>query len=153
MPLQPGDPAPTVAAPNQRGTEVAPSFEEPTVVYFYPADDTPGCTTEAEEFGRELDAYRDAGVTVYGVSVDGVDSHAAFAEKHGIEFDLLADPDGEVASAFDVERGPGGATARTTFVLVGGEVYDVYTGVDPKGHARTVLGDLLDAGVVDLETG
>ncbi|MFB6161478.1 MAG: peroxiredoxin [Haloferacaceae archaeon] len=151
MPLQPGDPAPSVSAPNQHGRTVSPSFAGPTVVYFYPKDDTPGCTVEATEFGREIETYRDAGVTVYGVSVDDVDSHAAFAEKHDIAFDLLADPDGEVADAFDVERRGGGVTARTTFVVVDGEVFDVYTGVDPEGHARTVLADLLDAGVVDLE--
>lgn len=151
MPLAPGADAPTVTAPNQHGSEVRPSFDEPTVLYFYPADDTPGCTTEATEFSRELETYHDAGVTVYGVSVDTVDSHASFAEEYGIEFDLLADPDGEVATAFDVERRPGGETERTTFVLVDGEVYDVYTGVTPDGHARTVLGDLLDDGVVELE--
>lgn len=151
MPLEPGDPAPTVSAPNQHGETVEPSFAAPTVVYFYPRDDTPGCTTEATEFDAELDAYRDAGVTVYGVSTDGVDSHAAFAEKHGIEFDLLADPEGRVADAFGVERRRGGATARTTFVLTGGRVHEVYAGVSPSGHARTVLGDLVDDGVVALE--
>lgn len=151
MPLEPGDPAPTVTAPNQDGEEVTPSFDGVTVLYFYPADDTPGCTTEATEFTKERDAYLEAGVDVYGVSVDDVDSHAAFAAKYDIEFDLLADTDGEITEAFDVERRDGGATARTTFVVVDGEVYDVYTGVDPSGHARTVLGDLLDDGVVDLE--
>jgi peroxiredoxin Q/BCP len=150
MPLEPGDPAPTVSAPNQQGTEVSPSSEGPTVVYFYPKDDTPGCTTEATEFRRELETYRDAGVDVYGVSVDDVESHAAFAEQHGIEFDLLADPDGDLADAFDVDRRPGGETERTTFVVVDGEMYDVYTGVDPSGHAREVLGDLLEDGVVTL---
>jgi peroxiredoxin Q/BCP len=150
MPLQPGDSAPSVSAPNQDGRTVSPSFEEPTVVYFYPKDDTPGCTVEATEFGKELATYRDAGVAVYGVSLDDVDSHAAFAGKHDIEFDLLADPDGEVADAFDVER-RGDATARTTFVLVDGAVHDVYTGVDPEGHARAVLADLLDAGVASLD--
>ncbi|MFB6080659.1 MAG: peroxiredoxin [Haloferacaceae archaeon] len=151
MSLEPGDPAPTVSARNQHGDAVGPSFEEPTVVYFYPRDDTPGCTTEATEFTGELETYRAAGVTVYGVSVDDVDSHADFAEKYGIEFDLLADPDGEVADAFDVERRRGGTTARTTFVLVDGRVHEVYTGVDPSGHARQVLSDLADDGVVALE--
>jgi peroxiredoxin Q/BCP len=150
MPLSQGDAAPVVTARNQNGTERTVSFEDPTVVYFYPADDTPGCTTEAVEFGKELQTYRDAGVAVYGASVDDVDSHEAFADKHDIEFDLLADPDGEIASAFDVERRENGMTARTTFVVVDGEVYDVYTDVNPDGHARDVLGALLDDGVVDL---
>ncbi|MFC7156934.1 peroxiredoxin [Halomarina halobia] len=151
MPLEPGDPAPQVSAPNQDGAEITVPFDEPTVVYFYPADDTPGCTTEATEFTKEQGAYREAGVSVYGVSVDDVDSHAAFAEQHGIEFDLLADPDGEIAGAFDVDRRASGETERTTFVVVDGEVYAVYTDVKPNGHAREVLGTLLDDGVVDLE--
>ena len=148
--LTPGDPAPDVAAPNQHGERVAPDFEAPTVVYFYPEDGTSGCTTEATQFGKELETYRDAGVAVYGVSVDDVDSHAAFAEKHDLEFDLLADPDGEVAAAFGVAT-PQDRAERVTFVLVDGAVWRVYEGVDPDGHARDVLLDLLDAGVVELE--
>jgi peroxiredoxin Q/BCP len=140
-----------VSAPNQHGETVTPSFDDPTVVYFYPRDDTPGCTTEATEFTAELDTYREAGVAVYGVSVDDVDSHAAFAEEYDIAFDLLADPDGDLAAAVDVERRASGATERTTFVVVDGTVHDVYTGVRAKGHARTVLGDLLDDGVVTLD--
>lgn len=151
MPLEPRTPAPTVSALNQHGREITLSFDDPTVVYFYPADDTPGCTTEATEFTKELETYRTAGVSVYGVSVDDVDSHEAFAEKHDIEFDLLADPEGDVAEAFDVERQASGVTNRTTFVIVDGMIYDVYTGVDPAGHAREVLGDLLDEGVVELD--
>jgi len=104
MSLEPGDPARTVPAPNQDGREITPSFEAPTVVYFYPADDTPGCTTEATEFGRELATYREAGVAVSGVSVDDVGSRAAFATKHDVGFDLLADPDGDLAVAFGVDR-------------------------------------------------
>jgi peroxiredoxin Q/BCP len=150
MPLEQEDPAPTVSALNQHGKEITPSFDEPAVVYFYPADDTPGCTTEATEFEREIETYNEAGVMVYGVSVDDVDSHESFAAKHDIEFDLLADPDGEVAEAFDVERQANGVTGRTTFVVINEEIYDVYTGVDPEGHAREVLGDLLDDGVVEL---
>lgn len=150
MPLQPGDDAPTVTAPNQHGTEISPAYDDPTVVYFYPEDGTPGCTTEAVEFTTELETYRDAGVDVYGVSVDDVESHAAFAENHDIEVDLLADPDADIAAAFSVELRADGKTPRTTFVVVDGEIYDVYTDVKASGHARTVLGDLLDDGVVDF---
>ncbi len=150
MTLQPGDPVPAVSARTQDGDRVEPSFAEPTVVYFYPRDDTPGCTVEAEQFQRELDAYRDAGVTVYGVSTDDVDSHREFADEYDLGFDLLADPDGDVADAFGVETARG-AARRTTFVIVGGEVEAVYEGVDPDGHARDVLGDMLDDGLVTLE--
>jgi len=150
MPLVDGDPAPEIALPNQDGETVAPGFDAPTVLYFYPEDGTPGCATEAEQFTLEHDAYEDAGVAVYGVSTDTVDSHAEFAAEEGVEFDLLADPDGEVLDAFDVERQPDGRATRTTFVLVDGAVHRVYEGVTPDGHARDVLMDLLDDGVVEL---
>jgi len=150
MPLAAGDDAPTVTARNQDGEEVSPAFEEPTVVYFYPKDDTPGCTVEANQFQSERETYRDAGVDVYGVSVDDVDSHRSFSESEGLEFDLLADPDAEIADAFDVERRDSGVTTRTTFVLADGEVQAVYEGVDPDGHARDVLLDALDDGLVTL---
>lgn len=151
MVLDAGDPASTVSAPNQYGDSVQIDGDEPTVVYFYPKDDTPGCRTEAMQFSAELDTYREAGIDVYGVSVDDVESHRAFAEANDIEIDLLADPDGELADAFDVERGPDGRTRRTTFVLADGTVQNVYTSVDPDGHAREVMMDLLDAGIGDLE--
>ncbi|MFB6087666.1 MAG: peroxiredoxin [Haloarculaceae archaeon] len=152
MPRSPGDPAPEIGARTQDGETVSPDFAEPTVVYFYPRDDTRGCTIEATEFEAELDAYREAGVAVYGVSTDDVDSHAAFAEKHDLSFDLLADPEGAVASAFGLElrEGPGDPAApRTTFVLADGEVKRVYEAVDPEGHAEEVLTDVREA---DLAT-
>ncbi|RXK46457.1 peroxiredoxin [Halorientalis pallida] len=149
--LEPGDPAPDVTARNQHGESVSPTFAAPTVVYFYPEDGTPGCTTEAEQFARERETYDDAGVTVYGVSTDDAESHREFADETGVEFDLLADPDGEVAAAFGVPRdAPGDATLRTTFVLVDGVVERVHTGVNPDGHARELLLELLDDGVVTL---
>ncbi|WP_137286665.1 peroxiredoxin [Halorussus salinisoli] len=150
MTLETGDDAPTVEATNQRGETIALDFSEPTVLYFYPRDDTPGCTTEAEQFDRELESYHDAGVSVFGVSTDDVESHEEFAEKYELRFDLLADPEGEVADAFGVDTSRG-AAPRTTFVLADGEVKAVYEGVDPDGHARDVLGDMLDDGLVALE--
>ena len=151
MPLQEGATAPAVSAPNQHGERVAVPVEGPTVLYFYPRDDTPGCTTEAVQFDAELGVYREAGVTVYGVSVDDVDSHREFAEKHDIGFDLLADSDGEIADAYGVETVSAGATRRTTIVILDGEVHAVYEAVDPDGHAREVLQDLLDDAVVELD--
>lgn len=149
MTLSEGDTAPDVAAPNQYGETVEPDFAGTTVVYFYPEDDTPGCKVEADQFGEEADAYADAGVTVLGVSMDDVDSHRDFAEKQGIEFDLLADPEGEVVDAFDVET-VGDRAKRSTVVLQDGEVVRVYENVNPDGHARDVLMDLLDDGLVEL---
>jgi peroxiredoxin Q/BCP len=150
MVLEPGDPAPDVTVPNQSGETVTPDWAGVSVVYFYPKDDTQGCTIEANQFQTELDTYREAGVTVYGVSVDDVDSHAAFADDQGLGFDLLADPDGDVVDAFDVDRRRGVA-ARTTFVVVNGSIQAVYEGVDPDGHAREVLQDLVETGVVTLD--
>jgi peroxiredoxin Q/BCP len=147
--LEPGDPAPDVSAPNQHGDTVSPEWAGVTVVYFYPEDETPGCTVEAQQFTTEAESYADAGVTVYGVSTDDVESHADFAEKEGIEFDLLADPEEAVCEAFGVPRITGRAK-RTTFVVVDGEIERVYEGVDPDGHARDLLLDLMDDGVVDL---
>jgi peroxiredoxin Q/BCP len=147
--LEPGDPAPEVSAPNQHGETVSPDYEGVTVLYFYPEDETPGCTVEAQQFGTEAESYADAGVTVYGVSTDDVASHAAFAEAEGIEFDLLADPEEVVCEAFGVPRITGRAK-RTTFVVVDGVVERVYESVDPDGHARDLLLDLLDDGVVEL---
>jgi peroxiredoxin Q/BCP len=145
--LQATDEAPEVTATDHDGETVTLPFAEPTVLYFYPRDDTPGCTVEAEGFDERLSAYRDAGVAVYGVSTDDAESHAAFRAKYDLDIDLLADPDGEVAAAFGVPV-EGGATNRVTFVLADGEVKRVYRGVDPDGHARDVLHDLVDAGIV-----
>jgi peroxiredoxin Q/BCP len=144
--LDAGADAPEVTATDHDGESVTLAFDEPTVLYFYPRDDTPGCTVEAEEFDEELAAYRDAGVAVYGVSTDDAESHAAFRAKHDLDIDLLADPDGAVAAAFGVPV-DGGTADRVTFVLDDGEVKRIYRGVDPQGHARDVLRDLVDEDV------
>lgn len=150
MVLETGAAVPEVTATNQDGDRVTVEFVEPTVLYFYPRDDTPGCTTEAEQFDAELDTYREAGVNVYGVSTDDADSHAEFAAEYDIEFDLLADPDEKIVDAFDVETTQG-AAMRTTFVCAQRQVCGVYEGVHPDGHARNVLNDVLDVGLASLE--
>jgi len=151
MVLEPGDPAPEVHAPTQTGAVVTPDFAAPTVVAFYPEDGSPGCRTELEQFAREQGAYEEAGVTVYGVSVDGVDSHRDFVAEAGVDFDLLADPDGEVTAAFEVDLRDDGKAPRTTFVLAEGQVCGLYEGVRPDGHAREVMMDVLEMGLVSLE--
>lgn len=142
--LSDGDPAPTITAQNQRGESVTPDFSEPTVVYFYPRDGTPGCTIEARQFQEQLDAFEATGATVYGVSTDSVEKHAEFAAEEGLEFDLLADPDGAVASAFGLEV-QDDHIQRITFVLDNKEVAAIVDADDPDGHAetvRTVVGEL-----------
>lgn len=148
--LEAGDPAPEVEAPNQHGETITPSFDGPTVVYFYVEDGTPGCATQADQFTREADTYADAGVTVYGVSTDDVDSHREFAAEHDVPYDLLADPDGDLCEAFGVPRDGQGRAERTTFVLADGEVQAVYGGVSADGHARDVLLDMVDDGLAAL---
>ncbi len=149
MPLEPGEPAPTVRAPTQDGEVLEVDTTGPTVVYFYPKDETPGCTTEARQFEAERDTYDAAGVQVIGVSTDDVESHAAFCEAEGLSFPLLADPEGDLVDAFDVPTRRGVA-ARTTFVIVDDEIERVYEDVSPDGHARAVLQDLIEAGVASL---
>jgi len=146
--LESGDPAPDVSAQNQDGETITPDFADPTVVYFYPEDFTSGCTTEAAEFQSTLPDFEEFGVTIYGVSMDDVATHADFAEEEGLRFDLLADPDGAVASAFGVSTERGFAE-RVTFLLAGGDIVAAYDRVDPNGHAREVLADARRKFVVD----
>ena len=148
MVLETGSDAPEITARNQRGRHVTPDFETAAVVYFYPRDDTEGCTVEARQFEDHREIYEDAGVAVYGVSTDDADSHRDFADDHDLGFDLLADPDASVADAFDVPVADG-AAARTTFVIVAGRIVGVYEGVHPDGHARDVLRDLAELGLVE----
>src|SRR5262249_39091921 len=108
------------------------------VVYFYPADHTPGCTVEGREF-RDLDeAFAAIKCAVVGASVDSVECHRTFAEKHACPFALLSDPEGELASAFGVLRG--GVAARSTFVINADQrVARAFHEVTPRGHAQRVL--------------
>ena len=140
--LEVGDPAPTVTARNQHDETVSLDFNDPTVVFFYPKDFTGGCTIEATEFQAALPEFREVGIGVCGVSMDDTESHAEFADEEGIIFDLLADPDGDLAAAFGLATDDG-HTDRRTFVLADGEVVAVYDPelADPSGHAREVLGD------------
>ncbi len=147
--LEEGDDAPEFTLQNQAGEDVSPDWSGVSVVYFYPKDATPGCTTEAEQFEEERDVYEDSGVAVYGVSTDTVESHAEFAEDHGLGFDLLADPGGEVAEEFGVLSGD--YADRTTFVVVDGEIARVYEDVDPDGHARDVMLDLMETDALDFD--
>jgi len=140
--LEAGDHAPEVSAPNQYGDTVTPDFTDPTVLYFYPKDFTGGCTIEARDFQASYPKFQEGGITVYGLSMDSVESHDQFAEQEGIVYDLLADPDGEVAEAFGLDTSEG-HTDRITFVLADGEVKRVYDPemADPEGHAEEVLLD------------
>jgi thioredoxin-dependent peroxiredoxin len=108
------------------------------VVYFYPKDDTPGCTVEGKEFRDSYDQFNALDCVVIGVSTDSVERHRAFAEKHALPFILLADEDGKLASAFGVLNGK--YAARSTFVLDSDlRVRRAFHDVTPRGHAAQVL--------------
>jgi thioredoxin-dependent peroxiredoxin len=122
---------------------------KPVVLYFYPKDDTPGCTKEACEFRDAFDEFRDRGVEVLGVSPDSVASHQKFKSKHELPFTLLADPEHEAAEAYGVwgERSMYGkkfmGIKRSTFVVDrDGRIAKAMVGIRPAGHAAQVLESL-----------
>jgi thioredoxin-dependent peroxiredoxin len=121
----------------------------PVVLYFYPKDDTPGCTKEACGFRDAYAAYEERGALILGVSPDQQASHARFKSKYGLPFMLLADPEKTAAEAYGVwrERTMEGKTTmgifRSTFVIdPGGKVVRAMYGVEPEGHAEDVLAAL-----------
>ncbi len=113
-----------------------------TVLYFYPKDDTPGCTKEACAFRDRMEDYRGAGIQVYGVSLDSPESHRRFREKHNLNFPLLTDVDGRAAEALGVLRENREKANRVTFLLApGGKIAKVYPEVSPETHADEILQD------------
>jgi peroxiredoxin Q/BCP len=146
--LAEGQPAPDFTLPDQRGEDVTLSKlrGKPVVLYFYPRDDTPTCTTEACAFRDARKDYKKAGAILLGVSPDDVKSHARFARKHGLEFTLLADVGAKVCNAYGVwkEKSMYGRTflgvERTTLVIDrDGVVCKVFPKVKVDGHIGAVL--------------
>jgi peroxiredoxin Q/BCP len=119
-----GLPAPDFTLPDQQEEPVHLADRRGgwVVVYFYPADDTPGCTAESCSFRDSHEAFTDAGATVIGISGDSVESHEAFAAKHRLPFTLLADTDGSVRKAWGVSKTLGLLPGRVTFVIDPGGV-------------------------------
>lgn len=112
---------------------------KPVVLYFYPEDDTPGCTREACAFRDDIEMFRAKGVEVLGVSVQDEGSHRAFREKYGLNFDLLADPDKRIARAYNA-LGRFGIAKRVTYVIgPDGMVLAAYRRLDPKSHSKEAL--------------
>lgn len=115
------------------------------VLYFYPKDDTPGCTTEACNFRDDIFRIRDLQAEVLGVSLDSAESHAKFAEKHGLPFPLLSDAAGEIAARYGclTSMGPLKYAKRHTFIIdPDGNIARVYRSVKPEKHAAEVIADL-----------
>ena len=149
--LEPGTPAPpfTLAADDGSTVSLKELKGQPVVLYFYPKDDTPGCTTEACEFRDSWAAVQKTGAAVFGLSPDPVSSHRKFRDKYHLPFRLLADPDHAVAEAYGAwgEKRMYGRSyrgiLRTTFVIDGrGRIARVFEKVKPKGHAAEVLSAL-----------
>ena len=143
-----GDQAPEVALPDETGTvhRLADQSGRWTILYFYPTDDTPGCTVEACEFRDANETIHERGADVWGVSPQGSASKRAFREKFGLPFILLADEDHAVADAYGswVEKNNYGktywGTARRTFLIdPAGRVARTWLKVKPEGHAAEVI--------------
>lgn len=151
---KPGDAAPDAQLQDEAGTtrSLADFKGAPLLVYFYPKDDTPGCTTEACALRDAWDAYKEAGIQIVGVSADSVESHAKFAEKHELPFTLLSDPDAELADAFGVPKRMG-FFGRVSFLLDDAQIIRaVYPDVDPAVHAQEVLEDAQELGLTAPDT-
>jgi peroxiredoxin Q/BCP len=113
-----------------------------TVLYFYPKDDTPGCTKEACAFRDRMDDYSEADIQVYGVSLDSPESHRRFRERYGLNFPLLTDEGGRASETLGVLREGGEKANRVTFLLDSdGRIAKVYPEVSPETHADEILKD------------
>ena len=150
MELQVGDPAPEFSARDQEGKEVKLSnFKgEKVILYFYPKDDTPGCTAQACNLRDNYDKLLSQGYKVLGVSVDDEKSHVKFINKFNLPFPLLADTDHAIVEAYGVwvEKSMYGrtymGTARTTFVInENGSIEEIIQKVDTKNHTDQILGN------------
>jgi thioredoxin-dependent peroxiredoxin len=146
--IQEGKKAPAFSLPSSAGGKVKLSdyLGSTVVLYFYPRDNTPGCTTEATDFQRALPALRRLGAEVLGVSRDSLDSHRSFAEAHRLRFPLLSDPDAKVIDKYGAwgEKNLYGKKSmgivRTT-VIIGpdGRVRRVFSKVRVPGHVAAVV--------------
>jgi len=115
------------------------------VLYFYPKDDTPGCTTEACNFRDDIFKIRKLNAEVLGVSVDNAESHKKFSEKHGLPFPLLSDGDAEVAKSYDAlfSLGPIKTAKRHSFIInPEGKLAKIYRDVSPDEHSDEIIRDL-----------
>jgi peroxiredoxin Q/BCP len=142
-----GEQAPEFELPDQTGQlhSLEDYRDQWVVLYFYPKNETPGCTTEACEFRDNIFAFRDLNAQILGVSIDSVDSHRSFAENHSLPFPLLADVNGVTADAYGVKTRMLGMTVakRQTFIIApGGNVAKHYVDVQPDEHSVQVIADL-----------
>lgn len=151
MPISSGIQAPGFSLQDETGAirSLSEFRGHPLVLYFYPKDDTPGCTTEACNFRDDYSQYTQAGVTILGVSPDTPKSHTKFKAKYGLPFTLLADVDHKVCELYGVwglKKNYGReyeGVLRTTFLIdATGKILHVFESVKPAGHSVEVLGAL-----------
>jgi peroxiredoxin Q/BCP len=146
MGLAAGDPAPDFTAPNQDGKAIHLSdFRgKPVLIYFYPKDDTPGCTKEACSFRDEFTRFQKMGAIVLGVSRQNSKSHQEFRTKYHLPFDLLTDKDGKLAESYGVGLMPiiGYHKRQSALISADGKLIRFYPDVDPSKHTDQVLRDL-----------
>ncbi len=143
----PGSPAPDFTLVSQEGTSLSLKDYRGkwVVLYFYPKDQTPGCTREAHNFQVDQSKYDARNSVILGVSVDSVDSHKKFCTKEGLNFKLLADSDGKVSREYGslTNLGVVKFAARHTFLIdTSGKIAMAYTNVDPGRHSEDVLAAL-----------
>ncbi len=140
MALAVGTKAPSFTTIDDEGNTISLSdFRGKIVVlYFYPKDDTPGCTKQAQSFRDKYEEYRDKDMVVLGVSRDDQTSHQQFKEKYGLPFKLLVDTDGAITKAYDVDGG--GYAKRVTYIIDGeGTITYVDANVNTSSHAQDIL--------------
>jgi peroxiredoxin Q/BCP len=143
MPLAVGTDAPAFTTKDTNGNTVSLSdFAGKTVVlYFYPKDDTPGCTKQACSFRDAQSEYTSKGIVVLGVSADDEAGHQAFTQKYSLNFPLLADTDKSIITAYDVDGG--GYAKRVTYIIDGdGKIIYVDAAVNTSTHASDILAKL-----------
>lgn len=141
--------APDFTSPNQNGENISLADfrgRKNVILYFYPKDDTPGCTIEANQFTELASDFAKVDTVVIGVSKDSCESHQAFIDKFGLKVDLLADTSGDLCEKYGVwqEKEKNGVKSmgilRSTFVIDrDGELVEVIYGVNPDGHASAML--------------
>jgi thioredoxin-dependent peroxiredoxin len=149
--LSAGADAPALVRVDHRGKVVSLRSDEPTLVYFYPRDGTPGCTKEACAFRDACQRYATAGIRVIGVSNDSEKRHREFAEEYKLPFSLIADPEHVWSQAFGVGTFAG-MDARVSFLISGdGHIVKVYEDVDPGVHASEVLRDAHELGLTKVQ--
>jgi peroxiredoxin Q/BCP len=143
--VEEGKPAPDFELVGDEGEKVKlSSFRgRPVVLYFYPRDDTPGCTRQACGIRDNYDLFAERGAVVLGVSTDTQAAHVRFKSKYGLPFTLLADPDQQTGKAYGVSKEGGRSFERSTFVIdADGTVRKIMRRVNPDRHADLVLAAL-----------